>query len=78
MSKSRAFPRLSFWCIWGFPEIRGTFWGPYNKDDNLLGSMLGSPFLGTTISGQVTIEGHLLGRQVPRPLKLGGSGALSK
>ena len=30
--------------IWRFPEIRGTFFGdPYNKDYNILGSILGAP-----------------------------------
>ena len=31
---------------WGFPKIRGTLFGdPYNKDYNILGSILGSPYL---------------------------------
>ena len=31
----------------GFPKIRGTFLGgPYNKDYSILGSTLGSPYLG--------------------------------
>ena len=33
--------------IWEFPKIRGTFsGGPYNKDYSILGSILGSPYLG--------------------------------
>ena len=33
--------------MWGFPKIRGTILGgPYNKDCNILGSVLGSPYLG--------------------------------
>ena len=33
--------------IWGFPEIRSTLLGgPYNKDYSILGSILGSPYLG--------------------------------
>ena len=31
----------------GFPKIRGTVFGdPYNKDYNILGSMLGFPYFG--------------------------------
>ena len=33
--------------IWGFPKIRGTlFGGPYNKDYNIWGSILGYPYFG--------------------------------
>ena len=33
--------------IWGFPRIRGTFFGgPYNKDYSRLGSIFGSPHFG--------------------------------
>ena len=33
--------------IWDFPRIRGTlFWGPYNKDPTIQGTILGSPFFG--------------------------------
>ena len=33
--------------IGGFSKISGAFWGgPYNKDNNILGSILGSPYLG--------------------------------
>ena len=33
--------------IWGFPKIRGTFLGgPCRKDYSILGSTLGSPYLG--------------------------------
>ena len=33
--------------IWGFPKIKGTlFGGPNNKDYNILGSILGSPYFG--------------------------------
>ena len=39
--------RMSSNQIWGFPKIRGTlFGGPYNKDYSVLGSILGSPYLG--------------------------------
>ena len=31
---------------WEFPKIRCTFFGPHNKDYSILGSILGSPFLG--------------------------------
>ena len=35
-----------FPVIWGFPKIRGTFFGgPNNKDHSILGSILGSPIL---------------------------------
>ena len=37
--------------IWEFPKIRGTlFWGPYNKDPTIWGTilgLLGSPIFGT-------------------------------
>ena len=33
--------------MWGFPKIIGTlFGGPYNKDYNILGSILGTLILG--------------------------------
>ena len=33
--------------MWGFPKIRGTFFGgPHNKDYNILGSILGSTYFG--------------------------------
>ena len=33
--------------IWGFPKIRGYFFGgPHNKCYSILGSILGSPYLG--------------------------------
>ena len=36
----------------GFPTLRGTFFGgPYNRDYNLLGSLLGSPILGNYQKG---------------------------
>ena len=28
----------------GFPELGVAFWGPYNKDYSILGSILGSPY----------------------------------
>ena len=28
--------------VWGFPEIEGAFWGPYNTDPSIVGSTLGS------------------------------------
>ena len=32
---------------WEFPKIRGTlFWGPYNKDPTIWGTILGSPIFG--------------------------------
>ena len=34
-------------AIWGFPKIRGTFFGgPYDKDHSILESILGSPNFG--------------------------------
>ena len=33
--------------MWGFPKIRGTFFGgSHNKDYSILGSILGSPYFG--------------------------------
>ena len=38
---------LGFRYSWGFPKIRGTlFESPNNKDCNILGSILGSPYFG--------------------------------
>ena len=35
--------------IWEFPKIRGTlFWGPYNKDPSILGTILGTPIFGNS------------------------------
>ena len=35
--------------IWEFPKIRGTlFWGPYNKDPIISGTILGSPIFGNS------------------------------
>ena len=32
---------------WGFPRIRGTFFGgPHNKEYSIWGSILGSPYFG--------------------------------
>ena len=38
---------------WEFPKTRGTlFWGPYNKDPTIWGTILGSPTFGNShISG---------------------------
>ena len=30
----------------GFPKFRDTFWGSVNKDYNILGSILASPYFG--------------------------------
>ena len=33
--------------IWEFPKIRGAlFWGPYDKDPTIKGTILGSPIFG--------------------------------
>ena len=48
---------------WGFPEIRGTlFRGPYNKDYNILGSILGSTYFGKlpNMSGCSTLPSALI------------------
>ena len=38
---------FTYTYTWGFPKIRGTFLGgPYSQDYSILGSILGSPFLG--------------------------------
>ena len=35
--------------IWEFPKIRGTvFWGPYNKDPTIWGTILRSPIIGNS------------------------------
>ena len=35
-----------------FPKIRGTlFWGPYNKDPTVWGTILGSPIFGNAQIG---------------------------
>ena len=42
-------PRLpsgSYLSCGGFPKIGVPFWGPHNKDYNILGSILGSPHFG--------------------------------
>ena len=37
---------------WGLPKIRGTvLGGPHNKDYSILGSILGSPYLGKLPNG---------------------------
>ena len=43
------FKRLGLGFIWEFPTIRGTvFWGPYNKDPTIQGTILGSPIFGNS------------------------------
>ena len=66
---------------WGFPEIRGTlFGGPYNKDYNIFGSILGSPDFGKLPSGlcipqEPYDELHTLGScPPPHTLTIYGSG----
>ena len=35
--------------MWEFPKIRGTlFWGPYDKDPTISGTILGSPIFGNS------------------------------
>ena len=44
---AQRFPQVGGPPVGGFPEIRGTlFWGPYNKDYSICGSILGSPHFG--------------------------------
>ena len=46
---ARGPPGRGYWELekWGFPKIRGTLLGgPYNKDNIILGSILGSPDFG--------------------------------
>ena len=39
---------------WGFPKIRGTFFGvPHNKDYSILGSILGLPYFGKQPNGSL-------------------------
>ena len=60
--------------VWRFSKIRGTFlfWGPYNKDNNMFGSVFGSPVSGNyhmsyslvSLNGGViqwTIQGCIIG-----------------
>ena len=47
------------WCfrIWEFPKIRGTlFWGPYNKDPTIQGTILGPLFSETPILAFLTLH----------------------
>ena len=45
---SYAWPAVDL-LIWEFPIIRGTlFWGPYNKDTTIWGTILGSPIFGNS------------------------------
>ena len=47
MARGRHVPKRLLKNMWGFPKIRGTLLGvPYNKDYSILGSILGSPYLG--------------------------------
>ena len=40
-----------FNSTWDFPKIRATlFWGPYNKDPTIKGTILGSPIFGNPAS----------------------------
>ena len=38
--------RQAIYESWGFPKIRSTFVGSYNKDYTILGSTLRSPYFG--------------------------------
>ena len=50
----------SYTCNWEFPKIRGTlFWGPYNQDPTIWGTIFGSPIFGN--SQLSIILRHLLG-----------------
>ena len=35
---------INIMYVWGFPKIRGTFWGPHKKDYNFLGVYIGVPY----------------------------------
>ena len=39
-------PRSTWGIFGGFPKLGVPFWGSHSKDSSILGSMLGSPFLG--------------------------------
>ena len=32
--------------LWGFPKLEVPFWGLYDKDHSIFGSILGSPYFG--------------------------------
>ena len=56
---------------WGFPKIRGTFFGgPYNTDYSISGSIWGSPYFGKLAHGGAE-DDLLMG--VPGMILLGGS-----
>ena len=38
------------------PKLGVPFWGPHNKDDNILGSILGSPYLGKLILPYMSVS----------------------
>ena len=44
--------------MWGFPKIRAPFGDPYDKDYNLLESILGSPCFGKLPFGVVQDFSH--------------------
>ena len=51
--------------IWGFPKIRGTFFGgPHNKEYSRLGSLLGFPYFGKDPYTHLTHYGKTLN---PKP-----------
>ena len=61
---------------WEFPKIRDTlFWGPYNKDPTIEGTILGSPIFGNpNIAGPNNVDADHLSRWLP--VKGGGFGDL--
>ena len=68
--------KYNIWDIWGFPKIRGTFFGgPHNKDYTILGSILGFPCLGKLPyrgHEQVASKGRKTGEHVKWKGILGG------
>ena len=55
---------------WEFPKIRDTlFWGPYNKDPTVYGTILGSPIFGNSHILQVwdCIRGEQMVSRDPWP-----------
>ena len=63
-----ASPKPRVTLIWGFPKIRGTLaGGPYNKDYNILESILGSPYFGKLPYTPKQFQSMLGGNPYPPP-----------
>ena len=66
----------NYCTIWGFPNIRGTFFGgPHNKDYSIWGSTLGSPYFGKQPFRDEGL-GWFVNREGELPFRLQGLGWL--